>query len=131
MTPPERPASRSLINPSTHKILIAASALTRKLRAVHADPLYQTVWRTAFEAGIDYSVGPKYNVELVNLEEIIADLMKPGSKTVKIPSPGSEPEPEPEPIAELPAPLRSPEPSKTITNVGGEVITVYKPAQTL
>lgn len=90
MIPPatDRPQARSLMNPSTHRLLIVAAALTRKLRLIHADPLYQSVWRTAFDAGIDYTPGPKYNVELGDLEDMISDLMRPAGKTVKVPMPG-------------------------------------------
>lgn len=45
-------------------LITALWELVAKLDAVHADPLYQSVWTLFMVHGGDYSNGPKYNTEL-------------------------------------------------------------------
>ncbi len=45
-----------------------ARELAEKLRAIHDDPLYQAVWASAHNHGINYANGPKYDKELEALE---------------------------------------------------------------
>jgi hypothetical protein len=52
-------------------VINAARALVRKLDLVHQDPLYKSVWFCAFNHGIDYTDGPKYEKELSELRKAL------------------------------------------------------------
>lgn len=47
----------------------AAQSLVNKLNVIHANPLFQSVWFSAANHGIDYSKGPTYIHELAALTE--------------------------------------------------------------
>ena len=54
-----------------YNLLFAANSLVQKMKKIHKDPLFQSVWFSAANHGIDYTNGPKYEVELDALDEII------------------------------------------------------------
>jgi len=59
-------------------LIDAARALTRRLREMHGNALYLSVWKAAWDAGIDYRKGgPTYNVELCSLEDALAVALAP------------------------------------------------------
>ena len=52
-------------------LLAAARALCDKMDAIHNDPLYQAIWTCAWNHGINYEHGPKYEQELANLKATV------------------------------------------------------------
>jgi chromosome segregation ATPase len=53
-------------------VLEKAKTLVDRLEFIHEDPLFKTVWFSAFNHGIDYTNGPKYDKELAELKEALA-----------------------------------------------------------
>lgn len=54
------------------KLREAAQTFVDRLKVIHDNPLYQTIWLSAANHGIDYSNGPKYEKELAALVEVLA-----------------------------------------------------------
>jgi hypothetical protein len=52
-------------------LLAAARALCERLKVIHDDPLYLSVWTSAWNHGINYENGPKYDKELEALEAAV------------------------------------------------------------
>lgn len=50
------------------RLLAAARGLCERLRVIHADELYKSVWFCAWNHGINYENGPTYTKELGALE---------------------------------------------------------------
>jgi len=56
---------------SSDPIKVAAKALCEKIRIIHDDPLYQSVWLCALNHGVSYADGPTYENELKQLENLV------------------------------------------------------------
>lgn len=52
-------------------LLAAARSLCEKMRMIHDDPLYQSVWTCAWNHGVNYTHGPTYEHELKALEAAV------------------------------------------------------------
>jgi len=57
---------------TSHKAALEkAMALVERIEFIHADPLFRSVWFSAWNHGIDYTNGPKYDKELASLKEAL------------------------------------------------------------
>lgn len=58
---------------ATDKIILEkAKTLVDRIEFIHEDPLFKSVWFSAWNHGIDYTNGPKYDKELAALKEALA-----------------------------------------------------------
>ncbi len=54
-----------------NNLLFSAQSLCRKMRLIHEDHLFKSVWVSAQLHGIDYTNGPTYEDELAALEHYV------------------------------------------------------------
>jgi hypothetical protein len=69
----DTPQNQTTIKPAvaSSDLLAAARSLCEKIRLIHDDPLYQSVWTCALKHGVSYRHGPTYEHELKALEAAV------------------------------------------------------------